>query len=292
MVMYEMLDRPNLAAPPLIVALEGWIDAGLSANHALDVVLEQLEPTVVARFDPDELLDYRARRPTMHLAEGINTGLTWASTELLAAKDEKGNDLLILMGAEPDRAWRRFCREVRDLTVELGCRMMIGLGAYPAGTPHTRPPLLSMTASTEELAATLGYQRGTLEVPAGMEAALERTFADAGIPAVGLWAQVPHYVSAMRYPAASAALIEGLNAAAGLSLGVGALGAEAMRIRDRIDALIEANPEHVQMLHQLEAQYDQQAAEARPPAVDFGETDLPSVDELAAEVERFLREQD
>jgi len=298
--LFRLHERPDLDSPVLIVALEGWIDAGLGAGTAIAHVLETTESATVAAFDTDELLDYRARRPIMHLVEGVNTRLTWPALELRVATDLAGNDLLLLVGAEPDHQWKAFSNAVVDLAFEFGVRMVIGFGAYPAPTPHTRPARLACTASTAELARAFGFVHATVDVPAGVQGAIERQCAEAGMPALGLWAQVPHYAAAMPYPAAGAALIEGLGLVAGLSLDAGPLHEAGAASRARLDALIEQSTEHQALVRQLEEQVD--AASAAEP--DVGETtvrlsgdsyppgmQVPSGDELAAELERFLREQ-
>jgi len=286
--LYELHDRPSLDQPVLVVVLEGWIDAGFAAGRAMQTLLNELDTYPVASFDADALLDHRARRPVMHLVEGVNTGLSWPGIELRAGTDSAGNDLLLLVGAEPDHAWRQFIEAVLELAELFDVRMLVGLGAYPATVPHTRPVTMSVTAATEELAAVSGLLRGTLDVPAGVQAALEYRFGEAGIAAVGLWSQVPHYVSGdlTPYPAAALALVERLARTAGLSLPTGSLAGDAERTRNRIDAAVAANAEHLAMLRTLEQTHDAQAQAGPdlPPAI-------PSADELAAEVERFLRDQ-
>ena len=279
--LYSMVERPDLESPVLIMVLKGWIDAGLGAEGAADVLTEQLEPRTVARFDADALLDWRARRPVMRLVDGVNTQLTWDETELSWAKDGLGHDLLLLFGNEPDHAWLAFSEQVVDLATDLGARLVLGLGAYPTPGPHTRPPLLAASASSEELAQ--GLLRNSVEVPSGVQGMIERRAALRGLPAIGLWAQVPHYVSAMPYPAASLALLQGANRVTGLDLPLGDLIDRAEASRQRIDELIAQNPEHTAMLRQLESQSDQQATDTALQAT--------TGDELAAELERFLREQ-
>ena len=279
--LYSMVEQPDLEAPVLVMVLKGWIDAGLGADGAAEVLLDQLDRHTVARFDADQLLDWRARRPTMRLVEGVNTQLTWEETELSWAKDAQGNDLLLLLGNEPDHAWLAFSEQVVDLALDLGARMVVGLGAYPTPAPHTRTPLIAASASTEELAQ--GFVLNTTDVPSGVQGMIERRAALRGLPAIGLWAQVPHYVAAMPYPAASLALIEAANAVAGLDLPLGDLVARTAASRSRIDELIGQNPEHTAMLEQLEQAADTHAATS--------ELSATSGDELAAELERFLREQ-
>src|SRR3954447_3107987 len=131
MSLFELVERPDLESPVLILALDGWIDAGIGAANARAALLNALAPSTVALFDSDQLLDHRARRPTMHLVDGVVSGLTWPAVALQAASDMEGNDVLLLVGSEPDHAWRPFPRAAVDLAREFGCRMVVGLGAYP-----------------------------------------------------------------------------------------------------------------------------------------------------------------
>jgi hypothetical protein len=282
--LYEFVQRPDLESPLLVVVLDGWIDAGLGAGAALEVITSATPMEVVATFDTDELLDHRARRPTLHLADGVQTGLSWPSIELSAGSDPDGNDVLFLLGAEPDHTWRGFSRAVVDLALEFGTRMVVGLGAYPAPVPHTRPTRVVATTATPELADQVGTVRGRIDVPAGVQAAIEERASSQGLPSVGLWAQVPHYASAMPYPAAGLALIQSLDEVADVGFGVGNLGDESDAARARLDALIADSSEHQQLVRQLEEQVDAQR--------ESDGQSLPSGDELVAELERFLRDQD
>lgn len=279
--LYAMVEQPELDRPVLIMVLKGWIDAGFGADGAAQVLLDELDRRTVARFDADQLLDWRARRPTMRLEDGINTQLTWEETELSWAKDRAGNDLLLLVGNEPDHAWLAFSEQVVDLAGDLDTRLVLGLGAYPAPAPHTRPSLVAASASSDELAT--GLVRSSIEVPTGVQGMIERRAAVRGIPALGLWAQVPHYVAAMPYPGASLALLEAASTAAGLDLPTADLAERTEANRARLDELIAQNPEHLAMLRQLEEQ-----ADATVASLELSEI---SGDELAAELERFLREQ-
>lgn len=290
-MLYELHDRPSLDDPVMVVVLEGWIDAGYAASTAAQTLLRGLDSYPLASFDTDALLDHRARRPIMHLVDGVNTGLSWPSLELRAGIDAAGNDILLLLGSEPDHAWRAFTESALELAQSFDVRMVVGLGAYPATVPHTRPATLSVTAATPDLAATSGLLRGTLDVPAGVQAVIERRCDELGIPALGLWAQVPHYVSGdpLPYPAGSLALLRQLERTAGLTLPLGNLVAEAEETRQRLDAAVQGNTEHVAMLRALEARHDEMVASTGMATEVDGE--IPSADELAAEVEQFLRDQ-
>lgn len=288
--LYDYHQHPDLESPVLVLALEGWIDAGGAAARAATALVEGTEPTPVATFDADELLDHRARRPILHIEAGLNAGLTWPVIELVAVADPHGNDVLVLRGGEPDHRWKAVSTAVVDLALELGTRTVFGLGAYPAAVPHTRPSLLASTATDPLLADHVGGIRTTVDVPAGIHAAIEDRCREVGLPAVGLWAQVPHYASGMAYPGASLALVEKLNEMAGLSFATGSLAAETSAVRARLDALVADSDEHLSLLRELESQVDERAGHLtdRPAR----EVDLPSGDELAGEIERFLRGQD
>ncbi|MGH9017857.1 MAG: proteasome assembly chaperone family protein, partial [Acidimicrobiales bacterium] len=202
-------------------------------------------------------------------------------------QDRAGADVCFLVGPEPDFRWPTFVSSVVTLCRELGIRMVIGLGAFPAPAPHTRPVRLAATAPPEsaELVADIGIVQGEIDVPSGVWGALELALGAAGISAVGLWARVPHYVSGMAFPSASAALLDGLAAVAGLSVDASSLHAAADASLRQVDDLIAKSSEHTTMVRQLEHSVD--TAEGNP--LEVGE--LPTGDELAAELERYLRDE-
>jgi hypothetical protein len=280
--LYDLLDRPALDRPLLIVTLEGWIDAGLGAAAALAAVLGSMPTELVASFDVDDLLDHRARRPVMRIVDGVNTTLMWPEIQLRVGRAASGRDVLFLVGPEPDHKWRAFALAVGELAGAFGVELAVGLGAFPAPAAHTRPVRLVATATSAELASQVGYLPGAIDVPAGVQAALERQFAELGVPAVGLWARVPHYAAAMPYPEASAVLLEGLERLTGVHVDTSDLREAAAGTRTRLDELVANSDEHAALLTQLEAQAD--AEGERPMTIASG-------DELAAELERFLRDQ-
>lgn len=275
---------PNVHRPVLVVAMEGWVDAGFAAATATANLLGAMPNKLVASFDEDELIDFRARRPTLRVVNGVDTELRWSAIRLVAATNQNGQTVLILTGPEPDMRWHKFIAEVVQLASRLEAKLVVGLGAFPAPVPHTRPVRLVGTSTEAELAGQIGFMPAAIDVPSGVQGALEFAFGEAKIPAVGLWARVPHYVSAMPYPAAAAALLDGLARVAELQLDTSALHTAAASTHQQIEKLIAGSEEHATLVRQLEAQQDQEEGLA---ATAFG--DLPSGDELAAELERFLR---
>lgn len=285
MPLYEVVAEPVVSQPALVIALDGWIDAGAVAAGAMTHLRSSLDSKLLARFDTEELLDHRSRRPTMRLVEGVNAGLEWPAIELRHGRDLDGRDVLLLSGPEPDLRWRAFTADVLDLAGQLGVRIVTPLGAYPAPIPHTRPGRIATTATTEELARRVGTVGVNLEVPAGVHGAIEEACGAIGLPGVGLWAQIPHYVAAMSYPGASAELVDVLAVAAGLRLDATALREAGRTLRVRLDELVSGNDEHVQMVRQLEAAYDAESG-SQPTSI------LPSGEQLATEIERWLRNRD
>ena len=290
--LYEIHSRPDLDVPVLVVALEGWIDAGLGAATAAQALVADLEPAVIATFDSDRLLDYRAPagdaspRWREHRADVARhpapprEGPCWEGP--VAAARARARRTV--------EAIHRAISRARPSTS--GRCLVVGLGAYPFAAPHTRPSRLSTTANSSDLAERLGYLRNSVDVPAGVEAAIERRCAEVGLPAVGLWAQVPHYAAAMPYPPASIALIDGLSEVGELSLKADGLRQAAAAHVSRLDELVAQSDEHREMLHQLELQADAETAESAGSSfAPLNAGDLPTGDDLVAELERFLREQ-
>jgi hypothetical protein len=272
------------ANPVLIVALEGWIDPGYAAATALQALLDQFDTRTFALFDSDELIDQRARRPRVRIHDGVRGRILWPAPRLRTGTDLAGKGVMFLTGPEPDYRWRPFAREVTDILVELGTELVIGLGAFPAATPHTRPVRLSSTSSDPSLSHQVGYRPGSIEVPARVIDVIGSACSEVGIPSIGLLARVPHYVGAMPFPSASVALLEGLARVAGLTLDTEPLARAAEGGLRQVDELIAQSEEHVEMVRQLEAQYGEN--DGIPIVSD---ADIPSGDEIAAELERYLR---
>jgi hypothetical protein len=278
---------PPTERPLLVVMLTGWIDASNAAAAAMDVLIDKTAATTIVEFDPDIYIDYRARRPIMELRLGVNTRLNWMAPKLMLGRDRNNRDVLLLTGAEPDTQWQRFAAEVANLATQLGVRKMLGLGAYPVATPHTRGVKMSCTCPTPSLVATLPYIKSSLDAPAGVESVLEHALTRVDIDAIGLWAQVPHYVSSMPYPASSLALLDAVSEVGNVDVDVSEVRDIVGVQRERLDRLVNENPEHAAMLRQLEQAFD--AAQAADDTLSLSD-DFANGEQLAAELELFLRQ--
>lgn len=291
--LHHVGDPRILDRPVLITMLSGWIDASGAANAAVETLKKATGAQLVATFDTDTFIDYRARRPIMELREGLNSRLRWSVPEIHHGADANGRDVLILSGPEPDSAWELFVETVCGFCTGHGVERAFAIGAYPFATPHTRPPQLSCHSPSAQVLAGVPFLKNSADVPAGMSAVLEHGLTEHGIAALSLWAQVPHYVAALSYPAAAAALVSAVQMLAGLVVDVSNLVTDAQQQRERIDQLVSANPEHLEMVHQLERMFDQALTDE---AVKSGQTNArgetpASGDAIAAEIERFLREE-
>lgn len=256
----------------MVVAFEGWVDAAGVGTASAEHLAAQGE--IVATFDTDALIDYRARRPELDIVEGAMKDLAWPEVLLRAARID-GRDVLVLTGPEPDFNWKRFASEVVDFARASGVVETISLGAIGTAVPHTRPtPLLATASDPALLDDGERVPEGLLRVPAAAVSAVEKAFADGGIAARGIWAQVPHYVAGP-FAQGVIAVLERLGAHLGLAIELGSLPAEAEAQRTRIDELVAERPDARAYIEQLET---------LTPA-----DEVPSGDEIAAEIERFLR---
>jgi PAC2 family protein len=272
--LYETTADEPFVAPVLIGAFDGWIDASGAATMAATTLGETGD--VVARFDADALYDYRARRPVLDVVDGTLTRLEWPEL-VLRSVEAGGRHLLILTGPEPDYRWRQLGTDVLDLCLRVGVVQWVSMGAIPAAVPHTRPVPVLATASKSGLLHDDEVQgpQGLLRVPGAALSTLELAVSGTGIPAVGFFAQVPHYVGGP-YAAASIALLEHLGRHLGVDLPLGSLVDDAQEQRDRLDAAVAADEDAAGYLQRLEAL--------------AGDERIPSGDELASEIERFLSE--
>src|SRR3954447_10414264 len=215
----EWRERPALRKPALVCAFKGWNDAGEAASAALGFLADSFDATEVARIDPEEYYDFTAVRPTVRLSEGQTRVIDWPENTLHAARVPGAErDLLLFQGAEPSLRWRGFCQTLIDMATELGCEMVITMGALLADVPHTRPVPMTGICSDETMVQRLGFEQSNYEGPTGIVGVLHHAFAQAGFTAASLWASVPHYVAAAPNPKAALALIRSFEGVAGVAV--------------------------------------------------------------------------
>jgi len=274
MALYEFVeDIPELVAPALIVAFDGWVNAGSVGTNAAEAIGRSGD--VLATFDGDVLFDYRASRPEIEFVEGVMQVVRWPEITLSRVRHER--DVLVLSGNEPDFRWKGLSSAIADLAESLGVVEMVSLGGVPAAVPHTRPVRILTTASRKNLIpGDEQLPQGILKVPGAAVNIVEQAVTDRGIPAVGFWAQIPHYVAGP-FHAGTIALIERAARHLGINLPLGSLVDEAAEQRRELDATVAEKPEAVAYLQRLEELVGEQQT-------------IPSGEQIASEVERFLRE--
>jgi len=279
-------EAADLGHPVLLHSFTGFLDAGSAGRLAAEHLLATLDHRVLATFDPDELIDYRARRPRMTFVENRFTDAASAELVLYEVTDAEGARFLLLTGPEPDFQWRRFTAAVRGLVERLGVRLVVGLTAIPWAAPHTRPVELTAHASDPSLVADRVPWVGTIEVPGHISAVLELRLGEAGHPAMGFAAHVPHYLAQIDYPQASVALLQAVARATGLALPSDALRLVAEQTDEQIRGQL-ATSDYAAAIKALEEQYD--ASAGARAGIGSG-ADVPSADEIGDQVERFLAE--
>jgi predicted ATP-grasp superfamily ATP-dependent carboligase len=292
--LYEMDTVPpqpgELDRPVLVHALSGFVDAGAAGRLAAEHLLATLPHRVLARFDVDQLYDYRARRPVMTFVEDHWESYEAPRLELSLVEDADGTGFLMLTGPEPDVQWERFVAAVRRLVETFEVRLSVGVHAIPMAVPHTRPIGVTAHGSPPSLVAGSQPWVSRVQVPGHMAGLLEYRLGEAGFDAAGFAVHVPHYLAQAEYPDAAATLVESVAAIGGLRLPVGDLRAAGEQVRAAIAAQVAEQPEVAEVVRALEEQYDSFVA-ARGRSLLAEDTPLPTAEELGAELERFLAQE-
>ncbi|MEU2669473.1 PAC2 family protein [Streptomyces sp. NPDC007164] len=279
--MIELEGVPELIDPVMVAAFEGWNDAGDAASTAVAHLDREWKGEVFAALDAEDYYDFQVNRPTLWLDGGVRK-ITWPTTRLSVVRvgGDKPRDLVLVRGIEPSMRWRSFCNEILGFAHELGVEMVVILGALLGDTPHTRPVPVSGVTSDPDLARTMDLEETKYEGPTGIVGILQEACTHAGVPAVSLWAAVPHYVSQPPNPKATLALLNRLEDLIGLRIPLGELPEDARAWQVGVDQLAAEDSEV--------AEYVQTLEEAR----DTAELPEASGEAIAREFERYLRRRD
>lgn len=274
---------PSLVAPYLLIALDGFVDAGSVGATAGLFLRHRWRTELAATLDGDAFIDYRARRPRAVIDGGVLGRVEMPALELFAGSvDASPHDVMVLLGPEPDMRWNGFVRTVEELCRATDVAGVITLGAYPAASPHTRPVRIMRAANS----AGIGLVPGAEDVtgyagPVGAATALQAHLGKAGIASVGLWAEVPHYIAGSPNPGGALAMVRVLAESFGVVVETTELQAAATVHREQVDEAVAEHPEAAEMVAALERHLD----------ADEQQEDIPSGEDIAAEIERFLRSQ-
>src|ERR687895_1597647 len=282
----NMERRPELERPVLIAGFTGWNDAAEAASLAVSTVGEQWGAKRFGGFDGEEFYDYQTTRPQIKLVEGVTRTVEWPENELSATEARVGalggRGAILLSGPEPNFRWRAFSQAVVGLARELDVRLVITLGALLADVPHSRPVSVAANAQDPSLVENLGLSPSHYEGPTGITGVLHRYCAEKGLPSVSFWASVPHYLPSVPSAPATLALLESLSKLLGASFDATHLERTSEDYQRQVSAAVAQDSDLTSYVRMLEERYDTQAAQ--------GIRNLPSGDELAKELERFLQE--
>ncbi|WP_029137611.1 PAC2 family protein [Nakamurella lactea] len=294
----------GLGEPVLLVALDGYVDAGNGVRIAVQHLLQGTEAltdeggpdspdagNVVVRFDADVLTDYRSRRPTLTYTDGAFTAYEGLDLQIRRLTDTAGTPYLLLTGPEPDLLWERFTAAIVDLVHRLNIRLVIGLMAIPMAVPHTRPAGMSKHSGQPGLVSTSEAFMGTMQVPGHVAGLIEYRLGELGLNAIGLAAHVPHYLSRSDYPVTAQHLLRTVGELAALQLDPEGLNAAIGTFDSELAGELEGNAEVAEVVQALERQYDTFVAATGRGLLAESEP-LPTADELGAQIEAFLADQD
>jgi predicted ATP-grasp superfamily ATP-dependent carboligase len=275
----ELDGVPELIDPVMVAAFEGWNDAGDAASAVLAHMTQNWTATPLASLDSEDYYDFQLSRPVIKVKGDVRS-LDWPTTRISILRIPNKRDLVLVQGVEPNLRWRSFCNELLGYAHELGVEMVVTLGALLADVPHTRPIPVSGTVSDAKLVRSLNLEEAQYEGPTGIVGALLEACTRAGLPAVSLWAAVPHYVGQQPCPKATLALLRRVEDLLDLPVPLGELPEEARAWQVGVDALAADDSEVAEYVRSLEEAND---------AADLPEA---SGEAIAQEFERYLRRRD
>jgi proteasome assembly chaperone (PAC2) family protein len=275
--------RPELRSPVMIAAFRGWNDGGQGATLAGGYLAKEWGAESFAEIESENFYDFQAVRPTVSLEDGLTRKLQWPTNTFLHAPiPGLDRDAVILLGVEPNLRWKTYSGLVLEVVQDVGAELVVTLGSLLADVPHTRPAPVSAAASDPSLVEELGVEPSRYEGPTGIVGILLDSCRQAEIPAVSLWAAVPHYVSLAPSPRAALALCRRLGELVGTDVDVAELEQAGEEYTEQVTEAVASDNETAAYVEELERRVDlMEAAE-----------ELPSGDSLAAELTRFLRERD
>lgn len=295
--MYELeFPAPDVASdgvdgPTLIIAMQGYADAGLAVEASADHLLSALEHRPVAVFNNDELIDYRSRRPSVTIDHNIVIDANELKLSMDVLRDSNGTPFLLLSGPEPDLRWDAFSQAVADLVRRFGVRRTICIYAAPMTVPHTRPLIVSAHGNSLDLIKHHFSIDSKVTIPGSASLHIERLLNKNNIDVAGYTAHVPHYLSASAYPLATLKLLEAITTSTNLDFPLKTLEADAQKTALQVEEQVAGSQEIESVVKILEQQYDEELEKYRernPKALEIAEDDLPDADELGEEFERFL----
>jgi predicted ATP-grasp superfamily ATP-dependent carboligase len=291
--LYELdpATTPDVGGAAMLVHLEGFMDAGAAGRLLTEHLLDAFDHKTVARFDTDRLLDYRSRRPLMTFDDGHWETYDRPELAIHLLSDADDKQFLLLTGPEPDHEWELFVAAVQSLMQRLGAGPMITYFGVPMGIPHTRPLGVITHATRPGLVTPKVPLPSKLQVPASASALMEFRFGEAGRDAIGFVVQVPHYLAQAAYPTAALTLLDSVLETTGLDLPALELREAADRTNALIDRQVAESSEVADLVRGLEQQYDAAVAAAESEDLLAEGEQMPTADELAAQFEQFLAEQ-
>ncbi len=273
----------------MVLALDGFLDAGNAAARAAQHLADLSEARIVATFDVDQFHDYRARRPPMSFVRDHYEAYDAPRLVVRLVRDTGGTPYLLLHGPEPDNRWEAFARAVKAVVERFGVTRVVAMGSVPMAVPHTRPIAITHHANNPELLTGESPWRGELRIPSSAQALLEVRLGEWGHDAMGFVAHIPHYLAQLEYPAASIALLEHVELAAWLTVDLSGLRAEAEDREAEVARYLAANEEVGDVVTALEQQYDAfERAENDGSSLLATDQPLPTGEEIGQQFEQFL----
>jgi hypothetical protein len=279
---------PELNRPIALLAFAGWNDAAGAATNAARLVVRRLGARRFARIDPESFYDFKETRPSVRISADGQREIRWPATEYFYARNAQAeHDVVVGIGVEPNLRWQRYSDLQTGLLRQLGVELVVSLGALLADVPHTRPTRVTGSSSDPEVAVRLNLARSRYEGPTGIVGVMHQALQGQSLPAMSLWANVPHYVTTSQNPAASAALLQRLEEILGVSFDYRELRVAEERFIREVNIALSSNQDMLQYVSRLERAMDEGLDQEEPGDA----SELPSARDVLGDIEQFLREQ-
>jgi hypothetical protein len=272
---------PPMNRPIMVLALRGLFDVAKVATGAVAHLLGTRVVETIATIDSDGFYDFTQERPQVWLDDVGDRQISWPTNDWNVVRFSDGpHDLVVLNGVEPHTRWRTYAEYVVEVALRCGCDVIVTVGAAAEAVPHTRTPGVFGSSTNDELARRLGLSRPQYQGPTGLFGVLHQMLERSRIPAISLRVPVPHYLVNAEHPKSTAALLRHLEHVLGVPTGHAHLAPDVERWQALHDSAVSTDRQAVTFVKMLEREFDRRT-----------EAEIPSGDDLAAEFERFLRDQ-
>lgn len=258
----------------VVLAFDGWNDAGSAAVDTAKHFIEQWELTAAGALARRDYYDLTVMRPHVRISED-GPEIQWPDISRFAGR-LPGTEVPVevLVGPEPSVRWPEFVSEI-SAVIEPGDRVVI-LGSLLADVSHSRPLPVSVSADKLALTEDFDVDLNDYSGPVGIVGVLAVELYDRDVDTVSLWVAVPAYAGSAPSPKAVLSLINAFEDLTGSVVDQRDLVDEAAAWENGTNELMDGDEDLADYVARIESMTD---ASELPEA---------SGEAIAKEFERYL----